>query len=83
MCISSSTFIILTYISVTSIVMMNKHVIWYIHVLFFPLIYDIFCPRLCLTVLSPDELIIRETTLNQVFINNFTIFIQIHHIVVS
>jgi hypothetical protein len=52
-----------------------------IHVLFFLLIYDAFCPWLCLSVHAPDEVIIHETTLNQVFVDNFMIFIQIYHVV--
>jgi hypothetical protein len=40
------TCIILTYIILTSIVMMTTHDIWNSHVLFFPLIYDAFYPRL-------------------------------------
>jgi hypothetical protein len=34
-------------------------------------------------MLAQDEVIIHETTPNQVFAYNFTIFIQIHHIVVA
>jgi hypothetical protein len=58
-------------------------VIWYIYVLFFPLIYDALCPWLCPTMLAPDEVIIHETTPNQVLMDNFMIFIQIHQIVVA
>jgi hypothetical protein len=36
-----------------------------------------------LTVHALDEVIIFETTLNQVFVDNFIIFIQIHHIVIA
>jgi hypothetical protein len=72
-----------TLIILISIIMMTIHVICYIHVIFFPLIYDAFCPLLCLTVLAPNEVIIHETTLNQVFVDNFMIFIKIHHVVVT
>jgi hypothetical protein len=54
--------------------MMTTHIIWNIHVLFYPLIYDAFCTRLCLTMLSPDKVIIHETTLSQVFMDNLAIF---------
>jgi hypothetical protein len=61
-------------ILIISIIMMTIHMLC-IHVLFFPLIYDAFCPWLCLTVLPPDEVIIHETTPNQVFACNFMICI--------
>jgi hypothetical protein len=60
---------------------MTTHVIWNTHVLFCPLIYDAFCPRLCLTVLSPDKIIIHETTPNQMFTDNLMIFK--HHNVIA
>jgi hypothetical protein len=33
-------------------------------------------------MLALDEVIIYKTTLNQVFMDNFMIFIQIHHVIV-
>jgi hypothetical protein len=56
--------IILIYIILTSIVMTTAHVIWKTHILFCPLIYDASYPRLRLTVLSSDKVIIHETTPN-------------------
>jgi hypothetical protein len=73
--------IILTYIILTSIVVMSTHVIWNTQVIFCYLIYDAFCPWLCLIVLSTDKLIIHETTPNQVFTDNLTIFK--HHNVIA
>jgi hypothetical protein len=61
------------YIILTSIVMMTTHIIWNTHILFCPIIYDALCPWLCLIVLSPDKVIIHETTLNQVFMDNLMI----------